>query len=206
MGQSKGLMNVAKGLSPVYAASTERRSSNGGAAGYDKATTLTPQQSAAQNEVLAMIAPYLQQAAQGYQDFLPGGKGTQALTEQAQRNFKQSTVPQIMNSFGSGAKGSSALNQALAAGAADLNSNIAAQQAQYQLAAAQGLGSIGSTASQQLNNPSFSYVKKAPSIWERITGAGTGAIGGAAQGYATTGSPYGAAAGAVAGGARGWGG
>jgi hypothetical protein len=172
--------------------------------GYQKLPTMTGEQQAAQSQVLAMIAPYLQQAAAGYQQFLPGGGGGEAISKAAHQRFEQETIPSIMNAYGSNAKSSSALNQALAAGASNLNTDIASQLAQMQLQAAGGLGAIGQGAQQQLNNPAFAYIKRAPSIWERAIGAQVGGLSGAAGGYATTGSPWGAAAGGISGSARGY--
>jgi hypothetical protein len=82
------------------------------------------------------------ESAEGYRQFLPGGGGGQAIAQAAQNRFQQQTLPSILNAFGSGAKTSSALNQALAAGAANLNTDVAAELARMQLGAAQGMGSL----------------------------------------------------------------
>jgi len=83
-----------------------------------------------------------QEAAAGYQQFLPGGGGGQPIVQAALNRFQQQTLPSIMQAYGSGAKTSSALNQALAAGAANLNTDLAAQLAGMQLTAASGLGGL----------------------------------------------------------------
>jgi len=82
------------------------------------------------------------ESAAGYREFLPGGGGGQAIAQAAQNRFQQQTLPSILNAFGSGAKTSSALNQALAAGAANLNTDLGAELARMQLGAAQGIGGL----------------------------------------------------------------
>ncbi len=108
-----------------------------------------------------------QQAAQGFQQFLPGGGGGQAISDAAHQRFQQQTIPSIMNAFGSDAKSSSALNQALAAGASNLNTDIAAQLAQMQLGAAQGLGGLAQgQASIGTQTPQFAYAPKQQPFWQ----------------------------------------
>lgn len=163
--------------------------------GYIKKETVTPEQNTLVNQLLQQALPNFQGAQQGYQQFLPGGVGGQPLINQANQNFQQQTLPSIMNAFGSGARSSSALNQALAAGAAGLNSNIAAQLAQLQLGASEGLGNLGSRQAALGSLPLFAYLQKQPSRFQ--TGA-QGAITGAGAGSAA--GPWGAAAGGLLGG------
>lgn len=146
--------------------------------GYTQKQTLLPQQMSLLNQILGQSAPFTQQAAQGFQQFLPGGGGGEAIKAQAMNDFQQRTIPSILNAFGSGSKGSSALNQALASSAADLNTNIAAQLAQMQLGAAQGLGALG-TGQQQLGlgTPGFAYLQRQPPLWQQLLQSGLGAAG-----------------------------
>jgi hypothetical protein len=134
-------------------------------------------------QLLGQSAPNLQNAAQGFNEFLPGGGGGQAITNAANRNFQQQTIPSILNAFGQGAKSSSALNQALAAGAANLNTDLASQLSQLQLGAAQGLGSLGTNqANIGANTPQFALMPKQMPFWQQaLLGAlGTGGqLGGA---------------------------
>ncbi len=126
--------------------------------GYMQKTTVTPQQQTLLNQIIQQALPNLQAASQGYQQFLPGGGGGEAIQKQALNQFQQQYLPAIMNAYGSNAKSSSALNQALAAGASNLNTNIASQLAQMQLQAAQGAGSLGSgQAGLAAQTPQFAY-------------------------------------------------
>lgn len=117
-------------------------------------------------------------------EFLPGGGGGQPIIDAAMKRYQQQTLPSILNRFGSDFKGSSSLNQALAASASDLNSNLGAQLAQMQLSAASGLGWLG--ANQQntgLGTPGFAYLQKQPTFLEQILLALTGAGGSLGAGF-----------------------
>lgn len=172
--------------------------------GYSKKTAVTPQQKAFGNKALNMAGgqldqgaiqnnPLYQQAIQGIQGFLPGGQGFNPITQAANQNFQQQTLPAIMNAFGSNAKTSSALNQALAQGGANLNTNLAAQQAQMMLQAA-GLGSQVAEqpfnqglqlANLGLNQQQFAFAPRGTPLWQDLLIAGVQAAGkgaGAAMG------------------------
>ena len=167
--------------------------------GYNKMEAVTPQQATLLNQLLSQAGLNTQMAAQGYSQFLPGGGGGQAFMEQANKNFQQQTIPDILNSYGSGAKSSSALNQALAAGAANLNTDLATQLAQLQLSAAGGLGGLGlGQAGIGAQTPQFNYLQRQPS---RLGGGLQGALQGGAAGSAA--GPWGAGIGAILGGAGG---
>lgn len=143
----------------------------GQSAGYSKESTLQPQQQTLLNNVLSQAGPYMQNAAQGYMQFLPGGGGGEALKQQAQQNFQQNTIPSILNAFGSGTKGSSSMNQALATGGANMNTDLSAMLSQLQMQAAQGLGNLGMGATQQgLGTNTMAYMPKAPPVWQQILG------------------------------------
>lgn len=152
--------------------------------GYAKKQTLLPQQMSYLNQLLQQTAPFNQQAAQGFQQFLPGGGGGEAIAKAAQQRFQQQTIPSILNAFGSNNKGSSSLNQALAAGGANLNTDIAAMLSQAQLQAAGGLGGLGSQAGQLgLGTPGFAYMQRQPPLWQQLLGPAINAgatLGGAA--------------------------
>jgi hypothetical protein len=151
--------------------------------GYEKLPTLTPQQTTMLNQFLSQGGQNLQGAAAGYQQFLPGGGGGQAFQEQAKKNFEQSTIPSILNAFGSGTKGSSALNQALASGAANLNTDLAAKLADMQLQAAGGLGNLGLGQAGLGSKDQFAYAPKQTPFWQQLLLAGTNAAGQAARGW-----------------------
>lgn len=156
--------------------------------GYAKKDTLLPQQMSFLQQLLQQSAPYTQQAAQGYSQFLPGGGGGEAIKAQAMKDYQQQTIPSILNAFGTGSKGSSALNQALASSASNLNTNLASQLAQMQLGASQGLGSLGLGAGGQgLSTQGFSYLQKQPPLWQQLLLAGTQAGGQALRGVASGG-------------------
>jgi hypothetical protein len=159
--------------------------------GYTKVPTVTEGQQSFLEQLLKSAAPNFNQAAQGFAQFLPGGEGGQAIANAAQQRFQQQTIPSIMNAFGSGAKSSSALNQALAAGAANLNTDIASLLSQMQLQAAGGLGSQGLQQAGLGSTPLFAYLQKQPS---KLQGALKGAVAGGAAGAPA--GPWGSAVGA----------
>jgi hypothetical protein len=151
-----------------------------------KISTVTPQQKAMLDQLLAGAGGNIGQAAAGFQQFLPGGGGGEAFAKQAQQRFQQQTIPSITNQFGSGSKTSSALNQALAAGGANLNTDIASMLAQAQLQASQGLGNIGAQQAQiGAGTQQFGYRDRPMPFWQQalLGGLGIGGqLGGAALG------------------------
>lgn len=135
--------------------------------GYLQKETLLPQQMELLNKILAQSQPYTQQAAQGYAQFLPGGGGGEAIKKAALQNYQQQTLPAILQAFGRGNKGSSALNNAVAQSSANLESNLGAQLAQMQLQASQGLGSLGQAGTQLgLGTPGFAYLQEQQPFWQ----------------------------------------
>lgn len=136
--------------------------------GYNKMNNRAPFQLDALKNITSQSAPYLAQAAQGYQQFLPGGGGGQAMTNQANQNFQQQTIPSILNSFGAGNKGSTSLNQALAGGAANLNTDLASMLSQLQLTAAQGLGGLGIQGQQLGQTDTFDWLQRQPALWQQL--------------------------------------
>ena len=151
--------------------------------GIDQLPTLNAGQSDVLSQILQMIQGNQQAASEGFKQFLPGGGGGQAITEQANRNFEQKTLPSIFNNFGSGSKGSSALNQALAAGASNLNSDLASQLSQMQLQASQGLSNQaqGQTA-QGLGTSPYAYSPTQRPFWQDAAIAGIGTTADIAKG------------------------
>lgn len=154
--------------------------------GYEQVDAVTGGQKSMLNKLMAQVSPYLSQAAGGYQQFLPGGGGGQAMTNQANQNFQQQTIPSIMNAMGSGAKSSSALNQALGASGANLNTDLAAMLSQAQLQAAGGLGQLGMGQAQLgAGTNQFALMPKQQPFWQQmlLSGiAGAGQVGGAYAG------------------------
>jgi hypothetical protein len=156
---------------------------------YTKESVVTPEQQGYLNQLLQQAGPNTQQAAAGFQQFLPGGGGGDAIVKAAQNRFQQQTIPQIMNAFGTNGKSSSALNQALAAGGANLNTDIAAQLAQLQLGAAGGLAGIGQNqGALGAQTPQFALAPKQTPFWQQLLlgtinqagqGVGAAAAGGA---------------------------
>lgn len=156
--------------------------------GYTQKPTLTPEQNTLLQQIMQQAIPNQQSAAQGFNQFLPGGGGGQAITDAANKNFQQKTIPSILNAFGSGNKGSSALNQALASGASNLNTDLASQLSQLQLSAASGIGGLGSNQGQLgTQTPQFAYLQRQMPFWQSALlgslNAG-GQVGAAAAGAA----------------------
>ncbi len=154
--------------------------------GYNQMPNFTPEQMGALQQILQMGGSNSQAAAEGYKQFLPGGGGGQAFTNQANQNFQQQTIPSILNAFGSGNKGGSALNQSLAAGGANMNTDLSALLQQNALGASQGLGQLGNSQQQTgLGANAFQYIQKPPPLWQQLLGPliGVGGkIGGAFAG------------------------
>lgn len=151
--------------------------------GYMTKDTLTPDVVAMLQQLTGSAPGNQQAAAEGYKQFLPGGGGGQAITNAANQNFQQQTIPSILNSFGQGSKGSSALNQALAAGGANLNTDLASQLAQMQLQASNGLGQLGSQQSAlSAQTPQFAYLQKQQPFWQSALLAAINSGGQAAKG------------------------
>lgn len=138
--------------------------------GYKEISTFTPQGQSYINDLLGQISGFLPQAAQGFSQFLPGGGGGQPIVDQAMKNYQQRTIPSILNAFGStSGRGSSALNQALAASASDLNTDLFSQLAQMQLQASQGLGSLGLGGGQLgLQGSQRTFMPKQPSFLQHL--------------------------------------
>lgn len=146
--------------------------------GYIQKDTLTPEQKGFLDQLLGSAGGNINQAAQGFASFLPGGGGGKAITDQANKNFQQQTVPSILNAFGTGSKGSSSLNQALAAGASNLNTDIASMLSQMQLQASQGLGNLGLGAGGLgAGTPQFAYLQKQPPAWQTLLQGSLGPLG-----------------------------
>lgn len=148
----------------------------------------TPATTSRQNKVLDKLLkqsiPLQKEAADIYRGFgSPTGSAARSITEAANTNFQQQTIPSILNAFGSDSRGSSALNQTLAAGASNLNQNIAAQLAQMQLQGAQGLGNLG-TGNAQIGTqtPQFAYLQRQQPFWQSLLLGGVQAGGEAARG------------------------
>ena len=136
--------------------------------GYVELPALAQNQTSSIDQILQMALGNQQQAAQGFASFLPGGGGGKPIFDAANKNFQQQTIPSILNSFGDGTKGSSALNQALAAGASDLNSNLGSLLAQMQLQAASGLAGLGSNQQQLGLTPKFAYAPRQMPFWQQL--------------------------------------
>lgn len=138
--------------------------------GYKEISPLNDSQRSLLEQLLSGISSYIPQAAEGYRQFLPGGGGGQAFINQANQNYSQNTLPSILNALGSeSGRNSSPLNQAVAASAANLNTDLAAQLAQMQLQASQGLGNLGLSGSNiGLGTQTKGYLQKQPSFWQQI--------------------------------------
>ena len=152
--------------------------------GYSKMPNLAPEQMQSLIQMLTQGGQNTQQAAQGFSQFLPGGGGGQPIIDAAMNRYKQQTIPSIMNAFGTGSKGSTSLNQALASSASDLNTNLGSQLAGMQLDASKGLGGLGQSQQQTgLGTDTFSYLQNQPSFLQQLLLAGTGAAGSVLGGW-----------------------
>lgn len=136
--------------------------------GYQQVSTVTPNQQNVLDQILNLAPGAFGQAQQGYAQFLPGGGGGESIARAAQQRFQQQTIPSIMNAFGTGAKSSSALNQALATGAANLNTDIASQLAQMQLQAAQGMAGLGGGAGSLGSQSQFALTPPQAPFWQEL--------------------------------------
>lgn len=152
--------------------------------GYTKKAAVSPEQLTYLQNALQQATSNQASASQGYQQFLPGGQGGKPIIEAANKNFQQQTLPSILNAFGTDNKGSSSLNQALAAGAANLNTDLASQLAQLQLNAAQGIGNIGQGQAQLGSQTTpFAYMQRQQPFWQSAILGGLGAGGNVLGGW-----------------------
>lgn len=143
--------------------------SSGKSGGYRQVDTVTPEVKTFLQQILGPAMQNQQAASEGYKQFLPGGGGGQAITNQANKNFEQQTLPSIFNAFGTGSKGSSALNQALAAGASNLNTDLASMLSQAQLQASGGIGSLGlNQGNTGTGTNQFGFLQKQPPFWQSL--------------------------------------
>lgn len=146
--------------------------------GYTERSIVPPDVQTFLQQLIQSSGQNQQGAAQGFNQFLPGGGGGKAITDAANKNFQQQTVPSILNAFGTGSKGSSSLNQALAAGASNLNTDLASMLSQLQLGAASGLGSLGQGQGQiGSQTPQFALEQKQQPLWQQAILAALGAGG-----------------------------
>lgn len=143
--------------------------SSGASNGYIKQQTVTPEVATFLQQILGPSMQNQQAASEGYKQFLPGGQGGAPITAQANKNFEQQTLPSIFNAFGSGSKGSSGLNQALAAGASNLNTDLASMLAKAQLSASEGIGNLGTNQGRLGTGTSqFAFQQQQPPAWQSI--------------------------------------
>ncbi len=150
--------------------------------GYSQKPTLLPEQLSYLQSLFSPAQANQQQAAAGFSQFLPGGGGGQPIIDAAMKRYQQQTVPSLLNSLGGNTKGNSGLNQALAASASDLNTNLGAQLAQMQLQASSGLGAMGQNQGQLgVGTPGFAYLQNQPPFWQQALLSSIGAIGEASK-------------------------
>lgn len=123
--------------------------------GFDKLSTLTPQQQTYLNQMLTQYQPG------------GGGQGGQALTDQANANFQNQTVPDILSQYGHDNKGSSYLNSALAGASSNLNRDLAVAKSNQALQA----GQIG------LGTQAFGYNKGQLPLWQQLAQGGAQGLG-----------------------------
>lgn len=139
-------------------------------------------------------------------DFMP-------IQQESLRQFRQNVLPEIFGSFGRGNKGSSALNQALASAATNLQSNLSSQFAQLGLGerarqqemqynAANQLTQSGLPAAQiGLTKDKYAYVGQGPSAAQKVGAVAlpaAGAIIGGLAGGGVPGAKIGATVGSAA--------
>ena len=114
--------------------------------GYEQLSTMNMGQNSFLNNLL--------------KQYMPGGQGGKALEDQANANFKEQTVPDILSQYGGDNKGSSALNTALSGASSNLNRDLAAAKSGQTLQA----GQIG------LGAQPFAYGQKQPPLFMQILG------------------------------------
>lgn len=108
----------------------------GSPGGFKQVPRYGEQQQQLLSDVLKQLSPALAQ-----QQF--GGQGFAPIAQQARRGFAQSTVPSIAERFTAmNGQGSSGFNQALGQAGAGLESNLAAQQGQFNQQSLQSLLSL----------------------------------------------------------------
>lgn len=104
--------------------------------GFQQIPRGTPQQQELMSNLLQQLAPMINNQQLGGQGFAP-------IAQQARRGFAQSTVPSIAERFTAmNGQGSSGFSQALGQAGAGLESNLAAQQSQFDQQSLQSLLSL----------------------------------------------------------------
>lgn len=166
--------------------------------GYTQKSVVTPDQQTFLNQQLQQAGNNQQQAATAYNQFLPqsadgqvGGQGGQSFIDQALQSYREKFLPEAFNSLGAGAnsKGSSALNNAIAQGASQTQTDLSTILSGLQQQSASGLAGLGSQQGQAVNKDQFALTPKQQPLWQSallgLLGAG-GQIGGAYAGRPTT--------------------
>lgn len=150
-----------------------------------KQDTVTPEIQQLLRQLASSAGNNANAAAEGFNQFLPGGGGGQAISDAAHRRFQQETIPSILGAFGQNVKGSSSLNNALASGASNLNSDIASKLAEMQLQASQGLSNqAANQANTAAGTQQFAYQPRQQPLWQSALLAGIGGGSKIAQAYA----------------------
>lgn len=165
---------------------------------FEQLPTLTPQQGKYLRNLMTSTAPATGQAQGYYQEMLdPSAEAYQRFAAPARRDFQQTTVPAVAGRFASSnvLRSSGFQNRALRA-ASDLETNIAAQRAQMQAQAAQGLTGIGAMGQAAATTPTFQNIYRPPTggFLGNVLSPLAGGLGGSFLG------PLGAAAGSALGG------
>lgn len=162
--------------------------------GYTQKSVVTPEQKSFLDQLLQQAQQNQGAAANAYGQFLPdsaggqvGGKGGQAFIDQALQNYRQKFVPEALNAFGASAnsKGSSALNNALAQGASQTQTDLAALLAQLQQQSAAGLGGLGSQQGSLGSNDRFAFMPRQQPFWQSALLGGLGGLGQIGGGFAS---------------------
>jgi len=152
--------------------------------GYIKTLSVTKNQTKTLDKFLKQSIPLQKEAAEIFRGFgSPNGSAYKSITDAANTNFQQQTIPSILNAFGSDSRGSSALNQTLAQGATSLNKDLAAQLSGMKLQGAQGLAGLGTgQATLGTQTPQFAYQQRQQPFWQSLLLGGVQAGGEAARG------------------------
>ena len=140
---------------------------------------LNPQATSYLEQLWPQLQQMMSQSQQGFEQFLPGGEGGKPIIDQAMKQFNQQTIPDIMNAYGSNSgQNSSALNQALASGGANLSTDLAAKLSEMQMTAAQGMGQLATSNQQSgLANSGMNYMQKQPGFLKQMLLSLLGATG-----------------------------
>lgn len=141
----------------------------GNTRGYIKQSSVTPEQASTANYFLNKAKENVGWTGDYFKQMATGGPAYQALADSVLQNYTRQGLPSTLGALGSNAQGSSALNQALAAGQSDLSTSLGSILSELGMKAATQASQQGMNAGQQGLGTSFFQNTQGPApAWAQI--------------------------------------